>query len=306
MKVCVIGAAAIDITAKSLKEFVPRDSNPSNISLSEGGVARNVAHNLSLLDQEVHFLTSFTDDVYSKALIESCKELGFDISHSKYISGRRTPIYMCITDENGSLMAGAADMELADEIDLAYIKENIDYINSCDCVFFDTNINKDTIEYMLENIKVPIFIDLVSVKRSHKLKEIIGAEHINVHTLKANDLEAASLVGREINDDMDLIYACDYLHEKGFKNVFITLGEKGVFCSDGNEKVKLPSRCINILSDTGAGDSFLAALIFAQDKGLTLKQSAICASEVAKITLESMSSINEELSPRLLEGLFNE
>ena len=43
MKVLVIGAQNIDIFAQSSIEYVVKDSNPSKIHLSFGGVGRNMA-----------------------------------------------------------------------------------------------------------------------------------------------------------------------------------------------------------------------------------------------------------------------
>ena len=59
MKICVIGGANIDITGKAAFKFIYGDSNPGTVRLSLGGVARNIAHNLTLLGDEVNLLTIF-------------------------------------------------------------------------------------------------------------------------------------------------------------------------------------------------------------------------------------------------------
>lgn len=62
MRYCVIGGANADIVATTHKPFVPGDSNPGTVRLMAGGVARNIAHNLALLGNEVVFLTVFGGD----------------------------------------------------------------------------------------------------------------------------------------------------------------------------------------------------------------------------------------------------
>ena len=45
----VVGCANIDICGKSFRPVIERDSNPGLVSISYGGVGKNIAHNLSLL-----------------------------------------------------------------------------------------------------------------------------------------------------------------------------------------------------------------------------------------------------------------
>ena len=53
--VAVIGAVNMDVGGRPFKALIPRDSNPGTVSLSPGGVGRNIAHNLRLLDVPVVF-----------------------------------------------------------------------------------------------------------------------------------------------------------------------------------------------------------------------------------------------------------
>ncbi|MFN0194315.1 MAG: PfkB family carbohydrate kinase, partial [Aestuariivirga sp.] len=49
--VVAIGGANIDIKAKALGNVLPGTSNPGTVSVSPGGVARNIAHNLAVLGE---------------------------------------------------------------------------------------------------------------------------------------------------------------------------------------------------------------------------------------------------------------
>ncbi|MFK5882999.1 MAG: PfkB family carbohydrate kinase, partial [Candidatus Izemoplasma sp.] len=66
-KVLVIGAQNIDIFAKTDTEYTLKDSNISKIHLAYGGVGRNIAENLNRLGHQVHFMTVFGDDDFSKS-----------------------------------------------------------------------------------------------------------------------------------------------------------------------------------------------------------------------------------------------
>jgi len=57
--ICVIGGANIDLCGSSLEPLRNYDSNPGTISVSFGGVGRNIAQILALLDQKVRFVSCF-------------------------------------------------------------------------------------------------------------------------------------------------------------------------------------------------------------------------------------------------------
>ena len=48
-RVAVIGAVNIDICGRPFNPLIMRDSNPGTVTMSMGGVGRNIAHNLRLL-----------------------------------------------------------------------------------------------------------------------------------------------------------------------------------------------------------------------------------------------------------------
>ena len=47
--VCVVGAVNLDICGRPEKKLIFRDSNPGAVTLTPGGVGRNIAHDLRLL-----------------------------------------------------------------------------------------------------------------------------------------------------------------------------------------------------------------------------------------------------------------
>ena len=67
-EICVIGGANIDICGISDKPLVDYDSNPGIISLSFGGVGRNIAEICTLLKGNVRFVTCFADDDFGRMI----------------------------------------------------------------------------------------------------------------------------------------------------------------------------------------------------------------------------------------------
>ena len=85
----------------------------------------------------------------------------------------------------------------------------------------DTNIPAESIAYLAENCKVPIFADPVSTAKAVKLQPVLG----RLHTLKPNRIEAELLSGVAITDEASLRAAADALLATGLHRVFISLGE---------------------------------------------------------------------------------
>ena len=97
----VVGGVNIDIGGQVFRPLIGRDSNPGRVTMSVGGVGRNIAHNMSLLGMRVKLFTAFGDDIYARKILESCEELGIDTSTALRVPGEATSIYLYINDSDG-------------------------------------------------------------------------------------------------------------------------------------------------------------------------------------------------------------
>lgn len=290
--VSVIGGANVDITGKTIKKLNANDSNPGIITTSLGGVGRNIAENLSRMGIKVEFISILGGDNYSRDIQESCKSLNMSLNNSLVLNDERTSIYLSIIDEDGEMAVAVSDMSIYDMITPEFLKERLGIINNSMACICDTNIPKESLEYIMDNVKVPIFVDTVSINKTEKLKDNIH----NIFAIKPNILEAQILSGINIQSDDDLIKATDLLIEKGIKQLYLSLGPKGVYYTNGKDKGMLPSVTKNIVNVTGAGDSFLAGVVWAYTKGLDIENSAKAGLAASNITLLSLDTVSKDIS----------
>ncbi len=288
----VIGGANIDIGGVPDAALIDRDSNPGKTVLSLGGVGRNIAHNMRLLGLDVKLVTAMGDDVYAGQLVESCRELGIELQDSVRIANESTSTYLYIADQNGDMKLALSDMRIYEHITPEYIQNKLELINRGRIVVIDTNIPARTVECICEKSKSPVFADPVSGKKAQKLLPVLD----KLYAVTPNKYEAQVLSGVSISDDADLEQAADALLRKGVKNVFITLGEQGVYCANENEKFLLEVEAVKAVSTTGAGDSFMAGLALGFTKRLSLREMAQLGIAAAGITIESELTINPMLS----------
>ena len=110
--VAVVGAVNVDIGGTPDSALVPADSNPGRVTVTLGGVGRNIAENLSRLGKRVLMVTAMGEDAHAQQIQHSCRELGIDLSHSLTVPNARTSTYLCLNDANGEIVGAVSDMAI--------------------------------------------------------------------------------------------------------------------------------------------------------------------------------------------------
>lgn len=293
----VVGGVNVDIGGRSQEKLVPADSNPGKVSISLGGVGRNIAHNMSLMGLDVKMLTAMGEDVYGNRIAESCRDLGIDASRALRVADCATSTYLYIADEAGEMALALSDMEICERITPAYLSANQQTLLNARVIVADTNIPAESLVYLAENCTVPIFCDPVSTTKAEKLRPILN----KIHTLKPNRLEAELLSGVTIREKQDAERAARALIEKGVRRVFLSMGAEGVCAADARELVWLPNIPGQMVNTTGCGDAFMAALIWAFMENKDLQESARAGLAAASIAMESNETINPAMSATALK-----
>lgn len=291
--ICVVGGSNMDIIGLPYNELILEDSNPGKVFISLGGVGRNIGENLIKLGIEVKLITAVGNDIYGKKILEESRNIGLNMKDSLISKEYSTSTYLSILDEKGDMKVAIAHMEIFDSIKLDFIKEKNHVIKNSKICIIDTNIPEDIIEYIVTNNKdIDFFLDTVSSSKAKKVKNIIG----NFHTIKPNKIEAEILSGIKITTDNDLKRVSHYFLNKGVKQVFISLGENGIYYNNGinEEHIKVPK--IHVVNATGAGDAFIAALAYCHFNNLEIDYTARFAISSSILALSHENTINPNMS----------
>ena len=294
----VVGGVNVDIGGRSFAPLVAADSNPGSVSVSLGGVGRNIAHKMSLMGVEVRLLTAYGDDLNGERVAASCSTLGIDLSHAQRIPGAATSTYLYLTAPDGEMALAVSDMSVCEKITPEYLAANLQVLQNAQVVVADANIPEESLRYLAENCSVPLFIDPVSTTKAEKLRPILH----KIHTLKPNRLEAELLSGVKIERKEDMAKAADKLRDMGVHRMFISLGADGVLAAMGEEKLWLPNIPGHMVNTTGCGDAFMAALVWAYLEGSDLENSAKAGLAAGSIAMESAETINPAMSAEALKA----
>lgn len=301
--VLVIGGSNMDILGFPKDRLVFKDSNPGNISMSMGGVARNISENLARLGVSTKLLTALGDDIYGKKILRECKELGIDLDTSIISSSETTSIYLSILDEHGDMQLALSDSEISKLISVDYISKNSHILKNAKLIVIDTNLEKSVIDYILENFShIPIFADTVSTKKASKLKDNLA----RIFALKPNMIEAEILTGIKIEDEGSLNKAMDRFLEIGLGQVFISMGKDGVFYGDRNSRGLFKPKEVKMVNATGAGDAFLAGIIYGFLGDKNIEKAVRYGAAMGQMAVSSQNTINEDVSFSKIEEIVKE
>lgn len=291
--VSIIGGTNIDIQGVPYNQLIPGDSNMGEVKVSNGGVGRNIGENLVRLGVSTKLISVIGDDPYGVKILNDAKLIGLDMEDSLILKDIATSIYLSILDGSHDMAMAISYMEIYDKMTIDFIMGKNHVIENSKLCIIDTNIPIHVIEHILKtNTNKDFLLDTVSTTKAKKVKDLIGY----FHTIKPNKIEAEVLTGIKIQSEDDLIRAAEYFISKGVKRVFITLGDKGIFYSDGTITGHINVPKIEIINATGAGDAFTAALAYSYVNNIEIDEAARLGVAASIIALSHENTINPNMS----------
>lgn len=289
-KILVIGGSNIDYLAKSENPLVFKDSNIGNLNISFGGVGRNIALDLSLIKNNVTFITGLSNDNLSLDFRKELEEHNIKvlIPKSKYGVGS----YIAICDNLGEMYIAICESKFCDNLEYKELSIFQDEINNHENIVLDANLNQKLIEDIIKhNPNKKYYVDAVSANKVSRFKNVLSS----LFLFKSNLIEAQSLLNKK--DDGDKLVKS--LLSLGVKNVIITSGSNNIYYGHDNNSFVTSSLKIKkdaIKSVNGAGDAFFAGFVSSYIKSNDIASSIEIAKKMSYYTLLSYKAVNEDIS----------
>lgn len=85
---------------------------------------------------------------------------------------------------------------------------------------------------------------------------------------KPNEIELGRIVGRDLKTDTEIVEAARTLLDKGIEQVMVSMGGDGAIFVTTERTYRLHQPKVEVVSTVGAGDSVVAALVYALDSGM--------------------------------------
>ena len=286
-EVLVIGGMNVDIGGIPGNTFIANDSNPGKISVTPGGVGRNIACYLKLLGIDVSMITAFGGDVFSNILMNNLKSFEIDYSMAVRAEKAQSSMYIYVTDEKAEMIAAVSDMQVVEMITPEVLRENIDRINGFDAVVIDANISDAAIDYLAENCRRPIYADTVSTAKAAKFKNYLS----KFYCVKPNLIEASILTGKDNAKE-----ALKELYKLGVKLPIVSAGKDGIYLYDGDEIINARIDVEKVVDVTGAGDAVMAAIVYGGVSGLDKKKTLNLAAKAGAMAVSAVGAVNQNIA----------
>jgi pseudouridine-5'-phosphate glycosidase len=196
-EIVVVGGAVVDLIGHIATLTKLHTSNPGRLSISHGGVGRNIAESLARLGRKVSLATAVADDINGRSLVDGGGDTGIDMSLVKVLSsksasesgeraptsaqtGHSTAVYNAIHDNHGDLCIGIADMSIFAQVTPEYVQQTLaPAIAASRVVAVDGNITKEAFAAVVDlcaQYGVPVFFEPTS---DHKCLLPFHAGRIN-------------------------------------------------------------------------------------------------------------------------------
>lgn len=293
--VLCIGACHIDYKFLAQEEIVQKTSNPIKSMYNYGGVIRNVANNLSLLEVNVSIMSLVGNDFNGEKLIKDTgREMNVDLIDK--VPNQATGMYYAVVNPQGDMDVAFADMGIYDLMDHEWIHRKTGNLKKYDWIIADMNVQKSGLEALISfnnsnNSKLAI-IGVSGPKTKNLPDDLKGLDIII-----CNKDESMAYFNTDNGDIKELVAM--WL-EKGIKQVVITSGENDIaYASDiRNIQSRLVKKIDSneMVDATGAGDAFSAGVIYGLVKNASINKSILYGLVNARRTLLVKDSVRKDLT----------
>ena len=256
-----------------------------NYNIGPGGKGCNQAIAISRLGGKVNFISKLGNDDYGKLAIDKLKNDNIDTSNIIISNKHKTGVAGIHVDKNTgknaiTVVRGAPSSLTIKEVDTNLIKQSKIFLTQLEIPIEVTlHCLKAAKEYGLINILNPAPACKLS-KDFFRLADYFTP----------NETEAEFYTGIKITNEKEAKQAADKLINVGVKRVIITLGEKGLFYSDGKKNIYLNASSVKAIDTTGAGDAFNGALAFGLSKGKPIEDCLELANKVAGLSTTKLGA----------------
>lgn len=278
-----LGAANIDIKAVPQFPIVIGETIPVNTISCYGGVARNVAENLSVLGAKTHLLSSVGNDSEGHQLIAALENIGVDTKDILVSDELPTGKYYALLGEERELFIATADMEIYKKLTPTYVIPRISKQTEIRNWILDADLPSETIEAvaLFATKKQKLWGVAVSAVKTPRLAS--GFPHWHALFLNRSELQA-------LTEEKETYAGIRQVIKRGCRHLFVTHGPHEVLYAHDDQIIHYPCPKADVIDVIGAGDAFSAGIIYSLSQDRSLNESLEFGFGMAKNALASYSS----------------
>jgi len=255
--VVCIGASFVDELFYLEGDLLTATTNFVTVNKTAGGVGRNIAHQLALLDVPVELISVFGNDGDGNWLKEVSVKAGVKLEASLTIDGFSGK-YTAIINKDGTLFTGFLTNHLTRLLAPDHLENRKALLKRASWIIVDTNVSTESIQWLLTFSKqtgVPLIIEPVAVPPALKLKTI-ELDGLNLITPNEDELPAIC-TDKALTREQQV----KELLGRGVQVIWLHNGKEGSTLYSYNRTITLEAPLVDVLDSTGAGDASLSGFI---------------------------------------------
>jgi ribokinase len=283
----VVGSSNTDMVVKAEKLPSPGETViGGSFLMNPGGKGANQAVAASRLGGRVTFVACVGNDIFGQQALEQFQKERINTDFIVISSDHPSGVALINVDEKGEnciAVAPGANGQLSTTM----VEQALTLIDGPAILLLQLEIPLETVEYAIEyghkkNVKV-----ILNPAPANKLSDSVFRD---IFLITPNESEAELLTGIRVTNLESAEIAGEKLHEKGVRNVVITLGAKGAYLSSETTRKVIEGPKVTAIDTTAAGDCFSGALAVALSEDQPLEQAVAFACKAASISVTRMGA----------------
>ncbi len=256
-------------------------------NVGPGGKGCNQAIAIARLGGNTNFISKIGKDAYGELALKTLEKNKISTKNIIQDGNQQTGVAGILVDQNTGKNAINVIVGAPSSLKISEIEKQINFIKKSKIFLTQLEVPKDVTLHCLKTAKEN---GCTTILNPAPASEISNEFYNNIDFFTPNETEAEFYTGIKITNDQEAKQAADKLINLGIKKVIITLGEKGLFYSDGKEEIYLKASAVKAIDTTGAGDAFNGGLAFSLLKEKPIKDCLEFANKVAGISTTKLGA----------------
>ena len=298
-RVIVAGGINLDLAGHTDGPAPPGTSTPGRVSLSPGGVARNIAENLANLGCSVELAGAVGEDVLSRFVLDTTAAAGVRVNAVHRDPSSTVGVYLSILAA-GELERAIADTGATEKIDGTALRRMLAPFRDTDVslLVIDTNLYPEALQAALDwaaEQNVAVLVEPVSVEKSLRLAGLLG----RIDYITPNEAETRALLG--VAEPLPEIR--HWVVTRGARGAGLYRPDPGDTLDESRWELVVPAETVIAVNVNGAGDAFVAAFAAGIVTGRSLEESLRLGVRAGTLTVQSASTVAGTLTLENLNDL---
>ena len=286
--ISVLGIFVADISFSGTKIPAIGETILGNkYNVGPGGKGCNQAIAIARLGGKVNFISKIGKDAYGELALNTMKKNNINSENVIQDEKLQTGVAGILVDQNSGKNAINVIVGAPNTLKISEIERQLNLIKNSKIFLTQLEVPKDVTFHCLKTAKEN---GCLTILNPAPASEITKEFYSYIDYFTPNETEAEFYTGIKITNENEAKQAADKLLKLGIKKIIITLGEKGLFYSDGKEDIYLKASQVKAIDTTGAGDAFNGGLAFSLSKEKSIKECLEFANKVAGISTTKLGA----------------